>query len=42
LAEAMIEWIDDRFGRPAAWTAAIGAVLVLTVGTIAVGVLLLR
>jgi len=35
-----VEWIDDRFGRRAAWCAAVIGVLMLTVGTLTVGYLL--
>jgi hypothetical protein len=34
--EDLIEWIDDRFGRAAAWVAGVLAILALTVGAIAV------
>lgn len=36
LAEDVIGWVEDRFGRLAAWTISIIAVLALTVGTVAV------
>lgn len=36
LAEDVIEWVDDRFGRTAAWIVGILAVLALTVGALAV------
>lgn len=41
LAEDLIAWVDDRFGRTAAWLASIIAVLALTVGTIAIGIAVL-
>ena len=42
LAEHLIEWVDDRFGRTAAWLVGIIAVLVLTAGTIVIGIAVLR
>ena len=36
LAEAVIEWVDDRFGRLAALSVGILAVLALTVGAVAI------
>ncbi|MBB3695232.1 hypothetical protein [Sphingomonas sp. BK580] len=38
LAEHFIEWVDDRFGRVAAWLAGMLALLALTAGTVALGV----
>ncbi|MBB3349266.1 hypothetical protein [Sphingomonas sp. BK069] len=38
LAEHLIEWVDDRFGRVAAWLAGIFALLALTAGTVALGI----
>ena len=42
LAEYVIGWVDDRFGRTAAWAISILAVLALTVGALAVGLYFLR
>ena len=38
LAEDVIEWVDDRYGRTAAWVVGIFAVLALTVGALAIAV----
>jgi hypothetical protein len=35
-AEAVIEWVEDRFGRFASWIVGIMAVLALTVGAVVV------
>lgn len=35
LARTIVEWIDERSGRVAAWVATIGRVVVLTVGIVA-------
>ena len=36
LAETVIEWVDNRFGRTAAWIVGVLAVLALTVGALAI------
>jgi hypothetical protein len=42
LVETIVEWIDDRFGRPAAWlTAIVGLVAIIAV-PFAIVVYLLR
>ena len=41
LAENVIEWVDDRFGRTAAWLAGVLAVLALTGGALATALALL-
>ncbi len=42
LVEAIVEWIDDRFGRPAAWLAAIVGLVAIIAVTFAIVVYLLR
>lgn len=41
IAEDVVGWIDDRFGRAAAWIVSILAVLALTVGAITIAVYLM-
>ena len=41
IAEHVVGWIEDRFGRMAAWIVSILAVLALTVGAITVAVYLM-
>ncbi|MEG8028096.1 hypothetical protein [Sphingomonas aerolata] len=40
IAEDVVGWVDDRFGRAAAWIVSIIAVLALTVGAITLAVYL--
>ena len=42
LAEDVIEWVDDRFGRRAAWIVSVLAVLTLVIGVPAIVVAALR
>ncbi len=41
LAENVIEWVDDRFGRTAAWIVGVLLVLALTAGALAIALALL-
>lgn len=41
LAENVIEWVDDRFGRTAAWIVGVLAVVALTIGAFATALTLL-
>lgn len=41
LAENVIEWVDDRFGRTAAWIVGTVGVVALTIGAVATALALL-
>ncbi len=41
LARTIVEWVDERFGRPAAWLVAIGSVAMLTIGIVAAAIYVL-
>ncbi|WP_210356825.1 hypothetical protein [Sphingomonas beigongshangi] len=41
LAENVIEWVDDRFGRTAAWIDGVQAAVALTIGAFATALALL-
>jgi hypothetical protein len=41
IAEDVVGWVDDRFGRAAAWIVSILGVLALTVGPITLAVYLM-